>query len=485
MKPTDEQLSAIELFADRRNLKINAFAGTGKTETLRMISEYASGRSGLYLAFNRSIADEARARFPESVDCQTTHSFAYRATPEELRRVNGKMAKSLNANAAAQILDLREIALGDVRLNGRAQGYLVLQTLRRFAQSDSRELSAEHVPFYGRLALAPPGVLRPFRDSIHKAACSLWEKMCDPGDPTPLGHDGYLKCWALGEPVLDVEFVLLDEAQDSNSVLLHVLEKQQSQIIYVGDQYQQIYEWRGAVNAMQSIGTPNAAYLTEAFRFGDPIAEAASCVLAALGEGRRVRGNPAVASRVGPTVPRAILCRTNAEAIVRCLGALDSGYLPHIVGGAKDLIRMLRGVTSLKRGIPSDVLEFFGFKTWSEVVGFAGTPEGEHLKSFVRIVDQHGEHALISALEQTTDEEANAGVVISTAHKAKGREWETVVLADDFRIHKSKEKPDDADEFDLSELRLLYVAITRAKRAVQIPDQIEAALGIARTPEPG
>jgi hypothetical protein len=57
MKPTDEQLSAIELFADQRNLKINAFAGTGKTATLRMIAEYASGRRGLYLAFNRAIAE--------------------------------------------------------------------------------------------------------------------------------------------------------------------------------------------------------------------------------------------------------------------------------------------------------------------------------------------------------------------------------------------------------------------------------------------
>jgi len=480
MKPTDEQLAAVECFADGRNLKINAFAGTGKTATLRFIADYASDRRGLYLAFNRSIADEGRARFPESVECQTIHSLAHRATPDEFRRVNGKMARYLNANAVAEILELKDLVLGNASLNGRGQGYLVLQTLRRFFQGESREIASEDVPLYGGLTLVPPALVRPFREAICKSAGVLWSKMCDPNDSTPLGHDGYLKRWALAAPTLEVDYVLLDEAQDSNSVVLQVLRKQQIQVVYVGDQHQQIYEWRGAVNAMQNIDTPNTTYLTESFRFGEAIASAATCVLVALGETRPVRGAPAVSGYVGTTTPRTLLCRTNAEVIVQCLGALDSGLLPHIIGGTADLDRMLRGVGSLKRGMPSDVLEFFGFRNWNDVVSYANTTEGEHLRSFVRIVDQHGEHSLIFALSQTTAEEANAAVVISTAHKAKGREWETVRLAEDFRIHRAKEKPEDLDILDPAELRLLYVAITRAKRAVQIPEQIEEALGITR-----
>jgi hypothetical protein len=56
------------------------------------------------------------------------------------------------------------------------------------------------------------------------------------------------------------------------------LRAQQCQVIYVGDPYQQIYEWRGAVNAMEHIRAPECA-LTESFRFGlpSPSSPAACC----------------------------------------------------------------------------------------------------------------------------------------------------------------------------------------------------------------
>ena len=38
---TPEQQEAIELFADGRNLRINAFAGAGKTTTLKMLADYS------------------------------------------------------------------------------------------------------------------------------------------------------------------------------------------------------------------------------------------------------------------------------------------------------------------------------------------------------------------------------------------------------------------------------------------------------------
>ncbi|WP_234841934.1 UvrD-helicase domain-containing protein [Sinorhizobium meliloti] len=72
---------------------------------------------------------------------------------------------------------------------------------------------------------------------------------------------------------------MLDEAQDTNPVVLDILQRQRGQLIYVGDRYQQIYEWRGAVNAMESIDTDASTYLTTSFRFGDAIAELATKML--------------------------------------------------------------------------------------------------------------------------------------------------------------------------------------------------------------
>src|SRR6185295_16288341 len=99
----------------------------------------------------------------------------------------------------------------------------------------------------------------------------------------------------------------MDEAQDTNPVVLDVLRKQPAQMIYVGDKYQQIYEWRGAVNAMEQIETDSTTYLTTSFRFGAVIAQAASRLLVLLNEKTPMKGNPAINSRIGTVAPQTIL----------------------------------------------------------------------------------------------------------------------------------------------------------------------------------
>lgn len=163
---------------------------------------------------------------------------------------------------------------------------------------------------------------------------------------------------------LFTEDILLDEAQDTNPVVLDVLRKQPAQMIYVGDKYQQIYEWRGAVNAMEKIETQGETYLTTSFRFGPAIAEWASKLLLLLGEKRPLKGNIAVKSRVGSVEPRTILARTNATTIAAIIECLDEGKKPHLVGGTDELIDMLRGVQDLKEGKQSTVPDFFGFDKW-------------------------------------------------------------------------------------------------------------------------
>lgn len=90
--------------------------------------------------------------------------------------------------------------------------------------------------------------------------------------PAP-GHDIYLKLWALSEPnIPKADYVLFDEAQDADPLMLGILLKQRStQVIYVGDAHQQIYAWRGAVNAMRQLPLPESR-LTTSFRFGEEIA---------------------------------------------------------------------------------------------------------------------------------------------------------------------------------------------------------------------
>jgi hypothetical protein len=128
-----------------------------------------------------------------------------------------------------------------------------------------------------------------------------------------------LKVWAQTEPRIEADFILFDEAQHSDGVMLSTLGLQRhAQIIYVGDPYQQIYEWRSAVNAMAQIDAPECA-LTESFRFGPTFAALASRILALLGERTPVRGQDAIGSIMveDPSISPvdAILCRKNVTAI--------------------------------------------------------------------------------------------------------------------------------------------------------------------------
>jgi superfamily I DNA/RNA helicase len=360
-------------------------------------------------------------------------------------------------------------------LQPRSQGYLILDTLRRFMQSADPDLTAHHVPRHGSLLAAPEATMTAVREFALHGAKHVWTRMKTANDSMPLGHDGYLKLWALDSPVIAADFILLDEAQDTNPVVLDVLRKQPAQMIYVGDKYQQIYEWRGAVNAMEKIDTDSATYLTTSFRFGSAIAEAASKLLILLGEKRAIKGNPIITSRIGHVTPQTILARTNASTIAAIIESIDAGKHPHLVGGTDEVKEMLRGVQDLKEGRQSTVPDFFGFDKWEQVVEFAKSGEGDHLLSFVNLVEGRGERQLMWALNRTVDEE-RSNLIISTAHKAKGREWKTVRLMDDFlRSQPKARQPRQAQHVsghDPAEVRLFYVALTRAKEAIDVPQSV-------------
>lgn len=106
LRPTPEQEIAIDLFSKGGSLKINAYAGTGKTSTLELLS-HSTKRRGQYIAFNRSIVQEAKERFPNNVDCSTSHSLALKATPSAYKQDTRKVFGKMNAIQLAEILQLK------------------------------------------------------------------------------------------------------------------------------------------------------------------------------------------------------------------------------------------------------------------------------------------------------------------------------------------------------------------------------------------
>ena len=77
--------------------------------------------------------------------------------------------------------------------------------------------------------------------------------MIEPRGTCPFTHDVYLKLWSLERPKISSDFLLFDEAQDANPVMLDLVMGQDAQKILVGDVYKQFYPWPGPVNAMHSV----------------------------------------------------------------------------------------------------------------------------------------------------------------------------------------------------------------------------------------
>ncbi len=472
---TDEQNAAIQFFSTNQSLKVNAFAGAGKTSTLVEMAK-STNRSGLYLAFNKSIAQDASAKFPNRIECRTTHSLAYRNISRSFSGDTAKLTNSLNVNAVNQHLNLEPLYFDSQKIPAKIFAGLVLRTLNKFLHSAEESIVIHHIP----RPSGPIGMLSEVHSNQLKCAVLekthiLWNQMKDPYSPIPLGHDGYLKLWALSKPTLTADFILLDEAQDSNPVVLGVLGEQSSQIIYVGDRHQQIYEWRGAVNAMEKIETVNSSLLTQSFRFGQPIAETAQLVLNKLGEKQKIQGNQRINSTIGSFNADAILCRTNFKLIEELLGQLNSNKSVAVVGGTRELLNLLYGVRDLQNNTPTDAPELFGFSNWDEVIDFSKTEDGASLLTLVNLVSKLGLGALFTALKSCEQDENSAKTIIGTTHKVKGREWNSVRLADDY-VTVRKDKEGEEQPISKEELRILYVALTRAKKELTYSENVEKFL---------
>lgn len=197
------------------------------------------------------------------------------------------------------------------------------------------------------------------------------------------------------------------------------------------------------------------------FRFGQVIAEVANTVLSNLQERSRLvmRGFEKIDSRLDRLDrPDAILCRTNAGAITHLIDGIQHGRKPHLIGGGDDVAAFVRAAGDLQQSKTTNHPELCCFANWRDVQAYAKTDEGEDLRLMVKIIDTFKVGPLLAALGGMP-EEKDADLVISTAHKSKGREWKTVKLAGDF-------KP--LDRMGDEEVRLLYVAATRAQHTLDV-----------------
>ncbi|EPQ30991.1 uncharacterized protein PFL1_01180 [Pseudozyma flocculosa PF-1] len=282
-------------------IKVQAFAGTGKTRSLVAYATARPHQRFLYIAFNTHAAADARYRFPSNVDCRTMHSVCLAqfqpAQNQKLASIKPKDVVSLfeqelprgqKTVRPSSMLD-SSTQQQDPKLTDTAVASYVLRTLNQFMYSDDRTFDvAKHVPKQmQRETDLPPG-------RVLRLAERLWEAVrkgkTEQGRPVHCPHDAYVKMLQLTPPSPPSAFfakydvLLLDEAQDLSAAQVSILlrARRTCGILVVGDAHQKIYGFRGGTARAfnDQLYAPTATFqLTQSFRFGDSVAKVASKIL--------------------------------------------------------------------------------------------------------------------------------------------------------------------------------------------------------------
>jgi len=498
------------ILASKGNIKINAVAGSGKTTT---IIEYAKTRpisaKILYLAFNKSVKLEAEHKFAQhrlsNVRIETAHSLAYRQIvvgssytikqgdykPYELVSLLEMTGSS--ANHELFIIANHILKMASLFCNSMAQKVSEIDYVKTITDAKAKafvKYNFKNIEFYTRQFLAKMD-----REEIE------------------ITHDFYLKKFQLSNPVLPFDYILFDEGQDASPAMLDIFLKQQfATKVIVGDTHQQIYSWRYAINSLEQVDFESFD-LNNSFRFGKTIATLANDSLYL--KNKLSEFKPFELIGLGSnkeTKTQAVIARTNLGLLIKAITYItDHRKVKHIYfeGNFNSYTYADEGASLY------DVLNLYNKKHFlirdellktmrsiTELEDYIDKTEDKQLQMMLDIVKEY-ENEIPSLLKQLKDkhvgdaEKHKAEIIFSTVHRCKGMEYDIVELANDFitedkldRLSKQPEFKEQKSRIE-EEINLLYVAITRAKTVLKIPEEmlpenfvLDASVVVIKKPEP-
>jgi hypothetical protein len=468
----------VAVFAATGDLKINAVAGSGKTTTLMALAAQAAeeGQRVTYIAFNKKVKEEAAVKAVERGLTQnefravTAHGLAYRhlqavsdgraaVTPQDHKPTTLLPYLTGAGLAAPDRLAVAAHAGHVIRLFCNAQARQVAElNYLSVVPEDAMDFAAKHLE---SITLTARRVLA----AMHKGEL-------------PMTHDFYLKRYALSNAIVPGDLLLFDEGQDASPAMLEVFLRSPGRKVIVGDRHQQIYGWRHAVNSLETVDFLELP-LSASFRFPGEIAQVARTVVGWKPEGERAiqlrgRGRASAAIRTS-----AVLARTNTglfEAALAYISSRERVGLEPKIEVAGNLHAMLSAdsggsiydLVNLKAGQAERVKDegLRALTSWEECRTFAQESGDPSLRALTRLVDEHGQRlpGMIQRLKRSMDRPGEAAMTFATVHQSKGMEYDSVVVWHDFQ--------DQTSSPPTEEINILYVAVTRARAFLFIPDAV-------------
>jgi len=478
-KPTPEQERIFKFIQKRpENILIEAYAGAGKTTTIvEAVKLLPKDSNIIFLAFNKHIQEELKARLPEYVRCYTSHGLGMSA----IKRKYGDAIK-FDEFKVDKHINRRVKKWGvDAEFKSKEEKYRYLQDLKKMVNLCrlSLTLDKKWIPY---IAERYEVKINEKRDvpRIMRLLDSMTQdrKLFDYTDMV------YLPAVDPSLWLFPQDYVIIDECQDINRSQQRLIEKMlrrdkvtkkyKGRLIAIGDGFQSIYGFTGITDRtflwFKEFQNTKILQLSYSFRCAKNIIAHANKIVPGI---KALPDAPDGVVRNGSAVNEArdgdfILCRKTMPLIKIFFEFLTQKKKAVIKGSdiGVHLIELTKGFN----GIPELIVH------WKDEVE---KMKGDLLKSGILNPNDHsGFNALEDKVNTLTflanvsntipDLKHNietiftdklAGIVLSTVHKAKGLEADRVfIIRPDLMPMPSSKSWQFAQEKNLE-----YVAITRAK----------------------
>jgi ATP-dependent DNA helicase UvrD/PcrA len=476
MQPTPEQQDILDAARGTQdNICVNALAGVGKTSLLEMLANRITNIPILYLAFNKRIVEEASKRLPGHVEMRTMNALGHRvwmqATGKRLIVDPQKMVNILKM----QIEELPRSARGEC-YEDFADTLRWLRFMKRdgWVPQDWLKVGKPLVTDwegYGEKPTELQAIL--IERGMSASIAQAYAGNIDFDDQV------YMPV-CFGGPWPKFPLVLCDEAQDL-SIINHAMFERlmYKRGIIVGDPWQSIYAFRGAVQGgmrklveqysmrefplsvtwrVPRLGVERAWFRVPHFKWAP---EAPDGHIEAL------------ASWDADSIPdhAAIICRNNAPLFRVAIRLLRAGRHVKLVGMdiGSGLLRIMKKLgppttpnaaieplldrwlrTELDKGKNEEIAYEKYECLYALSIREDCTNLGQAIAYAEHLFKQQGPIQLLSG------------------HKAKGLEWDTVYHLDPWRIPSKYAQP-DTEEWE-QEMNVRYVVETRFKKELYLID---------------
>lgn len=435
---------------------VNAVAGSGKTTTIvNALERIPRDRKVLFLAFNKSIAQELSARVPQHVMTGTFHAQGMKAWQRSVGgrvEVDGKKLRGI----AERLLCVEE----DDGKGGT-----------RYRRTWEHDAYATFVVKLVSLAKgAGMGYLTRDEPDAWQELMDHHDVMLDEGneaDAIRFARQALKLSNDLGREVIDFDdmlylplinnvrffqndLVFVDEAQDTNGVQIALLKrmlKPSGRLVAVGDRAQAIYGFRGADSgAMDRIAREFDARelpLSISYRCPKKVVQVAQEIVPHI-EAAETAAEGSVRSLV--SLREADLTDADAVLARKTAPLVDAAYL--LIGrgvGCRILGRDLgQGLVALVKKLQAKGVDRLEQKLEEyrerEVAKYVSKGQEEkadavhdRVDSIKAVIGQLGENErtvpkVIRRIEALFDDNGGRKLTLCTVHKAKGMEWQRVFI---------------------------------------------------------